>query len=102
MQISALVTVLVTALYASPSLAGQIPVVEGVIGDVPSDSIAVHKGSAAVITTPAATTPGKLRVKENSGVCETTPGVNQASGYGDISANESIWCVPIIAGSAWL
>ncbi|KAH8080720.1 serine carboxypeptidase [Cristinia sonorae] len=38
------------------------------------------------------TTTGKLRgVVENSGVCETTPGVYQASGYGDISANESVW-----------
>ncbi|KAH9480091.1 Carboxypeptidase S1 [Psilocybe cubensis] len=37
------------------------------------------------------TTPGKLRVVENSGICETTPGVYQASGYGDISASDSIW-----------
>ncbi|OSD06714.1 serine carboxypeptidase [Trametes coccinea BRFM310] len=36
-------------------------------------------------------TPGKLRVVENSGVCETTPGVYQASGYGDLSSSESMW-----------
>ncbi|KAN0107693.1 alpha/beta-hydrolase [Russula decolorans] len=36
-------------------------------------------------------TPGKLRVVENSGVCETTPGVYQASGYGDLATNKSIW-----------
>ncbi|KAI8972213.1 serine carboxypeptidase [Trametes punicea] len=40
---------------------------------------------------PSKPTPGKLRVVENSGVCETTPGVYQASGYGDLSATESIW-----------
>ncbi|KAJ7635296.1 Alpha/Beta hydrolase protein [Roridomyces roridus] len=38
-----------------------------------------------------ATTPGKLRVTENSGVCETTPNVYQASGYGDLTSSESIW-----------
>ena len=57
-------------------------------------------------------TPGNLRVVENSGVCggvilfgsamhpvvftflaETTPGVYQASGYGDLSADKSIWFV---------
>lgn len=43
---------------------------------------------AGIPTTP---TPGKLRVVENSGICETTPGVYQASGYGDISANHSTW-----------
>ncbi|KAI0762022.1 serine carboxypeptidase [Trametes elegans] len=36
------------------------------------------------------TTPGKLRFVENSGECEA-PGVYQASGYGDLAANESIW-----------
>ena len=92
MQIlTAFLAVLTVALHVLPSHAGQIPVVDGVIGGVPSDHLAVHKGSAAITTTPAATTPGKLRLKENSGVCETTPGVYQASGYGDISSNESIW-----------
>ena len=39
-----------------------------------------------------APTPGKLRgVVENSGVCETTPGVYQASGYGDITSDGSVW-----------
>ncbi|RPD78050.1 serine carboxypeptidase [Lentinus tigrinus ALCF2SS1-7] len=40
----------------------------------------------------SALTPGKLRgVVENSGVCETTSGVYQASGYGDISTDGSVW-----------
>lgn len=43
---------------------------------------------AGIPTTP---TPGKLRVVENSGVCETTKGVYQASGYGDLSATSSTW-----------
>ncbi|KAL1743846.1 Alpha/Beta hydrolase protein [Schizophyllum fasciatum] len=37
------------------------------------------------------TTPGALRVTENSGICETTEGVNQYSGYGDLSEDKSIW-----------
>ncbi|KAF8875302.1 serine carboxypeptidase [Infundibulicybe gibba] len=68
-------------------LGGQIPVVDGVLGGVPSNPV-LEKPK--VLKT-AATTPGKLRVVENSGVCETTPGVFQASGYGDITATESIW-----------
>ncbi|KAI0271165.1 serine carboxypeptidase [Russula aff. rugulosa BPL654] len=86
---SALVTIL-----ALPALISgdQIPAVDGVIGGVPSGA---HnsKNLARAVSRDASTqpTPGKLRVVENSGVCETTPGVYQASGYGDISANKSIW-----------
>ncbi|KAI0270406.1 serine carboxypeptidase [Gloeopeniophorella convolvens] len=59
--------------------------------------------SSALATTPSGhssgrlprrsnTTSGKLRgVIENSGICETTPDVYQASGYGDIANNQSIW-----------
>ena len=73
--------------------ARQIPVVNGVIGGVPADEEWSHVDIAAKpAVTPAATTPGKLRVVENSGICETTPGVYQASGYGDITSSESIWC----------
>ena len=73
--------------------ARQIPVVNGVIGGVPSEAEFSKHANFAVKPTvkPAATTPGKLRVVENSGVCETTPGVYQASGYGDITSTESIW-----------
>ncbi|TBU33355.1 serine carboxypeptidase [Dichomitus squalens] len=35
--------------------------------------------------------PSQLRLVENSGECETIPGVNQASGYADIDANNSMW-----------
>ncbi|KAF9448783.1 serine carboxypeptidase [Macrolepiota fuliginosa MF-IS2] len=67
--------------------AGQIPVVNGVIGGVDTSAETVKPVSFST----AATTPGKLRFKENSGVCETTPGVNQASGYGDLTATKSLW-----------
>jgi hypothetical protein len=56
-----------TLLAASTALARQIPIVDGVIGGVLS-----NLGEAAVqrpSVTPLATTPGKLRVTENSGVC---------------------------------
>ena len=49
--------------------------------------------TGSVVDVRAARTPGKLRVTENSGVCETTKGVYQASGYGDIDENNSIWSV---------
>lgn len=70
------------------AFAGQIPVIDGIIGGVSSSEPALRVNAAA---SPAATTPGKLRVTENSGVCETTPGVYQASGYGDLTSSESIW-----------
>ena len=69
------------------AFARQIPIVDGVVGGVRT-SPAVHVD--ATLST-AATTPGKLRVTENSGVCETTAGVYQASGYGDLTSTESIW-----------
>jgi carboxypeptidase C (cathepsin A) len=70
---------------------GQIPVVDGVIGGVPTKDTTdfsdfVHEPLLSNVTT-----PGKLRVVENSGVCETTPGVYQASGYGDLTPTESVW-----------
>ncbi|KAI0775149.1 Alpha/Beta hydrolase protein [Trametes elegans] len=35
--------------------------------------------------------PGKLRIVEDSGECEATPGVYQASGYADLDENNSLW-----------
>ena len=81
-------TALLAALPASTVLGGQIPFVNGAYGGVgPARSEDVKLATVS----PAATTPGKLRVVENSGVCETTPGVYQASGYGDLTSKESIW-----------
>ncbi|KAJ6609021.1 serine carboxypeptidase [Mycena sp. CBHHK59/15] len=67
--------------------AGQIPIRDGVIGGVGTTKAV----KADATLRPFATTPGKLRVTENSGICETTPGVFQASGYGDLTSTESIW-----------
>lgn len=81
-------TLLVLVASALHVLARQIPIIDGVIGGVPTSEPTVHVDAVA---STAATTPGKLRVVENSGVCETTPGVYQASGYGDLTSSESIW-----------
>ncbi|QRW00147.1 Serine carboxypeptidase [Ceratobasidium sp. AG-Ba] len=76
----------------------QFPIVDGVIGGVPNaesfkvDSFAAYKpGGTLNGTITAATTPGKLRYVENSGICETTPGVYQASGYADLTSTQSMW-----------
>ncbi|KAF8152369.1 serine carboxypeptidase [Crassisporium funariophilum] len=69
-------------------LCGQVPTVDGILGGVPNFE-KITKKPQTLHT--AATTPGKLRLVQNSGVCETTPGVFQASGYGDLTATESIW-----------
>lgn len=98
----------ILALLAPSVLGGQVPVVGGVLGGVPSTKLASFKQAA----TSANTTPGKLRIVENSGICglfdllaflsvlwelkylsslETTSGVYQASGYGDLTSTESLW-----------
>ncbi|KAJ7779816.1 serine carboxypeptidase [Mycena metata] len=66
---------------------GQIPSRNGVLGGVDLKPIRV----VAENSTQFPTTPGKLRVTENSGYCETTKDVYQASGYGDLATNKSIW-----------
>ncbi len=83
----------------------QVPIVGGVIGGVPaSDTFSPDQAPGPV----APVVAGQLRVTENSGICgksvncveglvivtcrtETTPGVYQASGYGDIASSKSIW-----------
>lgn len=80
------------SLYFVGGLAGEVPIIEGVLGDVPrSPSITSTTFTARGAELSNVTTPGKLRVIENSGVCETTSGVFQASGYGDLTDTESIW-----------
>ncbi|KAF8591652.1 serine carboxypeptidase [Ramaria rubella] len=71
------------------TLAGQIPIVDGIIGGVPKTKPAPN--TMQRLAPNVTTTPGHLRVTENSGICETTPGVYQASGYGDLTSTESIW-----------
>lgn len=83
------ITALLAVIPASGVLGGQIPVVNGVLGGTSHNTNAAVKDLKEDLK--VKTTPGKLRVTENSGVCETTKGVYQASGYGDLTSNESIW-----------
>ncbi|KAF8148216.1 serine carboxypeptidase [Crassisporium funariophilum] len=85
------VAILLAFLAFPAALAGQIPVVDGIIGGVPDTADFVDNAATRQPSTASSTTPGKLRVIENSGICETTRGVYQASGYGDLTATESIW-----------
>ena len=99
-------------LAAAPILgtyARQIPVVDGVLGGVRLTASVPLKN---LKSDKRAVTAGTLRIVEDSGVCgkccygpheisvlisldyyilETTPGVYQASGYGDIASDKSIW-----------
>ncbi|KAJ7138626.1 alpha/beta-hydrolase [Mycena filopes] len=77
------VSVLAAHAYAFTPSPGQVPVRNGVVGGVGNKTLKT--------ITEFATTPGKLRVVENSGVCETTKNVYQASGYGDLTSKESVW-----------
>ncbi|KAI9513319.1 serine carboxypeptidase [Russula earlei] len=81
------------AIFALPTLINgrQIPLVGGVIGGVPSLHTNASKTPNFSVSIDDTPTPGVLRVVENSGVCETTPGVYQASGYGDLAEDKSIW-----------
>jgi len=49
------------------ALGGQVPVVGGLLGGVPTSPPPTAKRPQILQTT--ATTPGKLRVVENSGIC---------------------------------
>lgn len=91
MLFSVLTALLAIVPNALPALAGQVPVVEGTVGGVRSVTSKLHADAKSPAKSQP--TPGKLRVTENSGVCETTPGVYQASGYGDLTSNESLWYV---------
>ncbi|KAJ6526334.1 serine carboxypeptidase [Mycena capillaripes] len=81
--------------------AGQIPIRNGVVGGVGAKKSTIAPTStptssatrtaASIPTTTPTATRGALRVVENSGICETTPGVFQASGYGDLTSTESIF-----------
>lgn len=58
------------ALHASSVSAGQVPVVDGVIGGVrTSDSTAKNLEALASDVRSTTPTPGALRVTENSGIC---------------------------------
>ncbi|KAF7366175.1 Carboxypeptidase [Mycena venus] len=81
---AALLASLPTAVVSLKS-AGQIPSRNGVIGGVGNRTVKAETLKSF------ATTPGKLRVTENSGICETTKNVYQASGYGDLTSKESVW-----------
>lgn len=43
-----------------------------------------------------AATGAKLEFVNNSGICETTPGVNQYSGYLSVGTNMNMWYVTVI------
>lgn len=70
--------IVASALLALPSavLAGQVPVINGIIGDVPKGATKTAKVKEAFVKASSASsaisskpTAGSLRVVENSGVC---------------------------------
>ncbi|EJD03357.1 serine carboxypeptidase [Fomitiporia mediterranea MF3/22] len=73
--------------------ARQIPTVDGVIGGVPTATSTVGASRIVedVVQVSGTPVPGKMRFITNSGVCETTKGVFQASGYADLTTNQSMW-----------
>ena len=101
----------ITAVLCLPHvLAAQIPRINGIIGGVPAlNSTMMSPILAAIVSDSDNDSAGKLHIVENSGVCgqpliskrniqisyafskETTPGVYQASGYGDLTSSQSIW-----------
>ncbi|KAL1949544.1 hypothetical protein VTO73DRAFT_8425 [Trametes versicolor] len=68
---------------ALAALVSALSVFSGVLGNA-----IAHRALAGIKRD---VTPGKLRIVENSGECETTPGVFQASGYADLDAENSMW-----------
>ncbi|CAE6534159.1 unnamed protein product [Rhizoctonia solani] len=86
---------LLSLLYgASANAIGQFSKVDGVTGGVSQTKAASpqskiqFEGNVAINES---ITPGSLRYVENSGICETTKGVYQASGYADLTAQQSMF-----------
>ncbi|KAJ7017684.1 serine carboxypeptidase [Mycena alexandri] len=88
MLLSWIVTITAIPSALAAKSAGQVPIRNGVIGGVVTTKTPTVE---AETVQSFATKPGALRVVENSGVCETTPGVYQASGYGDLTSSKSIF-----------
>lgn len=83
---------LVTLLAALPIavLGREFPAYDGVIGGVPP-TVPFNDEVSEFVVEDATYKPGSLRYIENSGVCETTPGVYSASGYADLTSNQHMW-----------
>lgn len=81
---------LLTILPATSVLGGQIPVVNGILGGVRTNHSSYGAVKERISLSGEATTPGKLRYVNNSGICETNKGVNWASRFGDLTTSESI------------
>ncbi|KAF9063318.1 serine carboxypeptidase [Rhodocollybia butyracea] len=87
-----LLSLLPAFLAAVPlSLGGQVPIVDGVYGGVRNLTTSSRGNVKPASLSVTATTPGKIRAVENTGICETTPGVFSASGYGDLTSTESLF-----------
>lgn len=100
---------IVTTFHAIPAHAGQIPFVNGVIGGVtpgPSTTEQLYENLAQIplnnvhhaqFDNNPVRTPGKIRIKSrNDGTCETTDGVQHATGYADLTSEDSLWYVTSI------
>ena len=75
------------AVAATPALAAQFPT----FADTAAQSnVALDLGTDFVEFQSKNLDDTKLRFVKNSGVCETTPGVNQLSGYIDVGKNMSM------------
>ena len=59
----------------------------------PQDKSSIYKrdDGATVTVFDHAATGGRMEFVNNSGICETTPGVNQHSGYFSIGNNQNMW-----------
>jgi hypothetical protein len=74
-------------------LAGQFPVVNGVLGGVPTTVAKTFKPSDILHLSTAATTPGKLRVVENSGVCGLSEyQITNVKFCDEIIPRDDSWC----------
>ncbi|KAF9029458.1 serine carboxypeptidase [Hymenopellis radicata] len=85
-----LITLTLGALCLQGAGAGKVPDINGILG-VPKAAKAPVSPAIVQRDTVSAPTNGSLRVTENSGICETTPDVYQASGYVDLTETEALF-----------
>ena len=66
--------------------------VQAVLASTAEDTVSsVVKDGVTYTVFEHAATGAKMEFVKNSGICETTPGVNQYSGYLSVGSNMNMW-----------
>ena len=86
-------TQLITAFFALGSITFASPLTQPIESNVKDKRSFVERDGTKYTVFEHAATGAKIEFVTNSGICETTPGVNQYSGYLSVGTNMNMWFV---------